>query len=122
MKKRDLVLAAALFAVAASAFMALRLLPGGTQASVRVDGRLIWQARLDGPAQSRVIDTPWGQNTVEIGEGQARILSADCSNQSCVRQRAIDRRGQALVCLPHRLVVSIEGSSGVDGISGGGAP
>ena len=45
---------------------------------------------------------------------------ADCPDQVCVRQGAVRYNGESIVCLPHRLIVSIEGGveNGVDGSTG----
>ena len=63
------------------------------------------------------IDTVYGHNTVAIEEGRVWIDHADCENQNCVAQGAIDRMGGLIVCAPHRLVIRIEGMDG-DGLDG----
>ncbi|HHY91473.1 MAG TPA: NusG domain II-containing protein [Clostridiales bacterium] len=55
------------------------------------------------------IETELGKNIVEIGEGKVRIVEADCPDQVCVRTGWISNSGQTVVCLPHKLVVEIEG-------------
>ena len=49
-------------------------------------------------------------NTVEIKSGSVSVTDASCRNQVCVRHGAISRPGESIVCLPNRLVVTIEGS------------
>ena len=49
-------------------------------------------------------------NTVEIKSGSVSVTEASCRNQVCVRHGAISRPGESIVCLPNRLVVTIEGS------------
>ena len=45
---------------------------------------------------------------------------ADCPDQVCVRQGAVRYNGESIVCLPHKLVVSVEGGqgSGIDANTG----
>ena len=56
-------------------------------------------------------------NTVEVSEGKIRVCEADCPDQVCVRQGAVRYAGESIVCLPHKLVITIEGgqTGGVDG-------
>lgn len=57
-----------------------------------------------------------GTNLLVIRGGMADITEADCQDKLCVRQAAISRTGESLVCLPNRIVVVIEGDTqdGVD--------
>ena len=54
-------------------------------------------------------------NTLVIEGGRARIEAADCPDKLCVKQRAISKAGESIICLPHKLVIRISGESGVDG-------
>jgi len=46
------------------------------------------------------------------------VTDADCPDRLCVKQRAISKQGETIVCLPHRLIVKIEGGDApdVDGV------
>ncbi|KNZ41058.1 NusG domain II-containing protein [Acetobacterium bakii] len=48
-----------------------------------------------------------GYNTLEISNGQAKILESDCSEQICVHTHSISNPGETIVCLPHKLIVEI---------------
>lgn len=54
-------------------------------------------------------------NVVDIRGGSVTVSEASCANQVCVRHGSISKPGESIVCLPNRLVVSIEG-----GEEGGG--
>ncbi|MBS4217417.1 NusG domain II-containing protein [Bacillus sp. FJAT-49711] len=47
-------------------------------------------------------------NVIEVKNDHIRIKSANCSDQICVRTRAISKPGQTIVCLPHKLVIEIK--------------
>lgn len=47
-------------------------------------------------------------NTLSISDGKAKMLSADCKDQYCVRQKSINARSETIACLPNRVVVRIE--------------
>lgn len=48
------------------------------------------------------------QNTVVIENGEVFIKSANCPDKICVSHRKISKKGQTIVCLPHKLVVEVE--------------
>ena len=45
---------------------------------------------------------------IEITEGGVRMKEADCPDQICVSRGLIQKSGQSIVCLPHRLVIRLE--------------
>ena len=50
-------------------------------------------------------------NVLQIAGGGASVIEANCGDHTCVRTGSVSREGEAIVCLPHRLVVSIEGGA-----------
>ena len=40
--------------------------------------------------------------------------SSDCHNQVCVNHKPISRSGESIICLPHKVVVQIEGGKEAD--------
>lgn len=97
-------------------FFALSRLGGGTIAVITVDGQEYKRIDLSRVTESYdiEIDTKYGHNTVHVEPGRIAVTQADCPDGICVAQGAIDRGGVPIVCMPHRLVVKIEGS-GIDG-------
>ena len=97
-------------------FFALSRLGGGTIAVITVDGQEYKRIDLSRATESYdiEIDTKYGHNTVHVAPGRIAVTEADCPDGICVAQGAIDRGGVPIVCMPHRLVVKIEGS-GIDG-------
>ena len=59
-------------------------------------------------------------NVLVISEGEAYIEEASCPDQICVKSGRVSLEGQTIVCLPNKVVISIEGgdSSGLDGVVG----
>ena len=43
-----------------------------------------------------------------ISNKMASVSDADCPDRLCVRQKAISRKGESIICLPHKLVILIE--------------
>ena len=97
-------------------FFALSRLGGGTIAVITVDGQEYQRIDLSRVTESYdiEIDTKYGHNTVHVEPGRIAVTQANCPDGICVAQGAIDRGGVPIICMPHRLVVKIEGS-GIDG-------
>lgn len=47
-------------------------------------------------------------NTLVIKEGAADMISADCPDQICVKHTPISQAGETIICLPNKVVVTIE--------------
>lgn len=53
-------------------------------------------------------------NEIEVKDGKIAIVFANCGDQICVRKGFIDKTGQTIVCLPHRLVIEVLNSDKKD--------
>ena len=54
-------------------------------------------------------------NVIVVENGRVCVKEANCPDRLCVRQGWIRYEGESIVCLPHKLVVSIRGGeSGMD--------
>ena len=113
-RRGDILLVTLVVAAALILWVLPRLASGrGAQVVVSVDGTELMRLPLTGEtAIERDIDTGYGQNTLIIHDGVCQVTEADCPDRLCVRQGSISRRGESIVCLPHRLIVTIEGDAG----------
>jgi len=60
-----------------------------------------------------------GINVIAVERNRVRMLSADCPDGTCVRQGWISGGVMPIVCLPHRLVIGLEGGvTDVDAVVG----
>ena len=117
--RRDLILISACVLLAVFLLAAQRLLQkNGSWTVVRQEGRELGRYPLSQDAQIP-LHTAEGYNLLVIEAGQAYIREADCPNGLCVQEGRVSRTGESLVCLPHRLTVTIEGGEeALDGVSG----
>ncbi|MCI8699483.1 MAG: NusG domain II-containing protein [Oscillospiraceae bacterium] len=119
-RKNDVLLAAALLLLggALALFLLATRREGGT-VRVQIDGETVMELPLDQDARL-VLGEGEGTNTLTVSGGTAQIVQADCPDQVCVRQGAVRYAGESIVCLPHRLIVTIEGGAagGIDGSTG----
>lgn len=108
--KRDAVLIAVLLALTAAAFLWMGGRRGaGTEAVVCVSGQEIGRYALSRPG---TYPLNGGTNLLEIRDGTAAIIEADCPDGLCIHQGKIRYNGQCITCLPNRLTVTIEGGEG----------
>ncbi|WP_139650577.1 NusG domain II-containing protein [Raoultibacter phocaeensis] len=68
------------------------------------------------------IKTDLGTNVIVVEHGEAHMGDADCPGHDCIEQGAISNPGEIIVCLPHKLIVTVEGTDdeAVSAIEGGG--
>lgn len=118
--RNDVILIAVLVALGGALMLWLGLTrQTGGVARVQIDGETVMELPLS--QDTRVeLGEPGHGNLLIIENGTARVEQADCPDQVCVRQGAVRYNGESIVCLPHKLIVSIEGggSNGVDGSTG----
>ena len=100
---------AGLFLLGGGAWLALGRLGGGTVAEVTVDGEVLCRVELSQIAvpYRYTVETDWGTNVLEFARDGVEVVSADCPDQVCVHQGRISDSLVPIVCMPHRLVVSI---------------
>lgn len=81
----------------------------GTAAVVSRDGETIGSYPLN--VEERVALTGEGgeRNVLVIRDGEAYMEEADCPDRLCVKQGAIGKNGESIICLPHKLAVQIVG-------------
>jgi len=90
---------------------------GGTRhAVVRVEHGVVKNIRLDGN-KKEIVRVPLGSDNeaiLEVDEGKIRVSdeSHHCPLGYCIRTGWVSRVGQSIVCVPNKMVISIEGGSG----------
>jgi hypothetical protein len=47
-------------------------------------------------------------NVLVIKDGEAYVQSASCPDGICAAHKPISRQGESIVCLPHRVVVTVQ--------------
>ena len=118
--RNDVLLAAALLLLggALALFLWLTRQTGGI-VSVQMDGQVILELPLDEDTQI-ILGEGEHTNTLVIRGGKAQVVEASCPDKICVGQGAVQYAGESIVCLPHRLVVTVQGGAtgGLDGFTG----
>ncbi len=102
-----------LFAGAVALIMELAF-DSGSYAVVYVDGEEYGRYPLSEDTEVEIL-TEYGKNVLVISGGVADMTDADCPDGTCVRSSDAYRTGEMIVCLPHRLMIRIEGDKGDGG-------
>ncbi|MBO6174757.1 MAG: NusG domain II-containing protein [Lachnospira sp.] len=112
--KRDIMLIATLIIVCAAVFLIINFVvkKDGITAAVKVDGNIVYMLPLDKNASVTVEGYQGGSNTVVIENGTVYMKDADCPDKLCEKTGKISKNGETIVCLPHRVVVEIQGGEG----------
>lgn len=107
MKKNDFLLIGVILLAALSVliFQYTKKEGGPGTAVITVDGTIYGSYSL---SMEQEIDID-GTNTLEIMDGKADMKEADCPDKLCVNHKAISRDGESIICLPNKVVVTIEG-------------
>lgn len=107
--KADLILMAAIVIIGLG--ISIFLAAGshqGNKVEITKDGKLWGTYSLDGEHKITIRDGK-ERNVVKISGGKVTMESANCKNQVCVHHSPVSRTGESIVCLPHKIVVSIKG-------------
>ena len=119
MKRRDILFGAGVLLFVIACFVLRGFLYHGNAAYVEFsqNGSVIRRVSLsEGEGQDILITSDdGGYNLVHIENGSVFVQEADCGNGDCVRQGEIHRTGESIICLPHKLVITIVSNS--DGMS-----
>lgn len=114
MKKQDWILFGIIVAVALAGYLfyTFAVQEPGQVVVVAVDGQEYGRYPL---SEDQEIVVGEG-NRLVIRDGSAYMIWADCPDQLCVRQKSISRTGETIVCLPNRVVATVEGEESDGGL------
>lgn len=114
MKRRDFLFAAAVVFLIILCFLLRSVLYHGEAVYLEIsrDGTMISRTRLSEleGQELRIASPDGGYNLVCIENGGVFVREADCENGDCIRQGTIHHTGESIICLPHKLTVTIVGS------------
>ena len=111
LSRSDLLLLVVVLLLSLLLFLLLKIIPRneGVYASVSIDGTYYkrWSLSSDCTVELPGVS---GTNLLQIKDGAARVLQADCPDLICVHHIPISTVGERIVCLPNRIVITIEGA------------
>lgn len=118
MKKADFIIIGAVVVVAA---VMLIILYGsssnlGSYVQIEIDGKITETLPLDEDTEKKITTENGGTNTLVIKDGRAKMVEANCPDGICKNHKAISRNGESIICLPHKVVVSVVDNNSDDEI------
>ena len=110
--RNDIIFIISLLAISAAGLFYLFVLrDGGNVVKVMVDGKEYGTYSLSQNI-SQDIQTGENLNRFVIKDGKVYMEKATCPDGICVAHRPVFRDGESIVCLPNRVVVTVETEDG----------
>lgn len=95
----------------------------GNYVKVQVDGNITASYPLSKDRRESIRTSTGDTNTFTIKDGTVSMTDANCPDKICVHTRGISKNGETIVCLPHKVVLTIYNESEeaeIDAITGRG--
>jgi len=90
----------------------------GNYASITLDGKPYKTIDLTNHRgeEQFPIETEHGYNIIAVRNSSIGIIEADCPDQLCIKAGFIEKPGELLVCLPHKLMIEIKTDASTAGL------
>lgn len=111
---KDILLIGCLLVLCIGAWLMLRPQSEGGQVVVTVDGIEVGRYSLTEEQTIPISSENDGINVLTIKDGTASITEANCGDHTCVNTGAVSHSGASIICLPHKVIVTIEGGKNSD--------
>ena len=109
-KKRrlDIIILIVLIVIAIGSWIAVTVLfdVNGDYVEVIVDNHVQKVISLNDDGEYQVDDGEYS-NIITIKNREVYMKSSACPDQICVKQGKINKQGESIICLPHKLVIRI---------------
>lgn len=106
LRRADVWLILGLLLVGGILFLAFRLSATvGASVTVRIENEVVarYPLNVDG-----TYSLNGGTNVLVIKDGRAHMEHADCPDGLCIKQGEISKEGERIVCLPNRVMVTVD--------------
>ena len=80
---------------------------GASQVTIKVNGEIEGTYSLSEDREIKIND---GSNVLQIKNGKAKMIEADCPDKLCMHQKAVSKNHESIICLPNKVVVEVESS------------
>lgn len=110
--KNDMILILLFLIIGLAAFIFIQFQgKSGAEVRVSVNNKEYGIYSLDKDQTITIGEDDW-QNILVIKDGKANMTKADCPDKICVNHAAISKKGETIVCLPHKVVVEVINEAG----------
>ena len=115
LRRNDILFIAALLTVVAIVGICLYLFRSeGDTVSVSIGGEVVATYPLDIDRIEDIHTDGGGHNRLVIKGGKAYVEVASCPDGICAAHKPIHRRGESIVCLPNRVVITVVTTENTD--------
>lgn len=86
-------------------------------AVISVNNQEVERITLTNHEDTEILDIPeipCDPNTVEVKNNEIRIRTSTCPEQICIQTGFISKPGQAIICLPHKVLIEVQTVEGYD--------
>ena len=112
MKKYDLILIAVVL-LAAAIFLGKYIISNTGSNSLYVQVVIGQRVVDEFPLDTNMVKTyeiDEGYNILVIKDGMADVIEASCPDKICVNERAINKTGETITCLPNKTIIKVIGA------------
>ena len=81
---------------------------------VTVDGEMYGQYPLNQSMEKKIELSDGSYNILVIENGEADIIEASCPDKVCVEHRKVSKKNESIVCLPNKVIVTIDNGAESD--------
>ena len=111
MKKKDMILIAAVLAISLISLAAIKMTQkDGKEVIVTVEGKEVYKTSIK-KDQIYQIPEENGTNVMQIKDGKVTMIEATCPDHYCMKQKAVDEHGGSIICLPNKVVIEGENTA-----------
>lgn len=121
--RNDILLFAILFLIGASAFIYQKHkfdnapVSNIAMAIIKADGKTLDPIDLSKDGYY-AFKTEAGFNHVIVENGTIQVVKSDCPDRICVNHAPISKKGEVIICLPHKLEITIiESEESIDAVA-----
>ena len=116
MKKKDIIIIAAALVLALGLYLLSQIAGGETATTVvvTVDGKEVLRRPLAVENTYEIKQEDGSVNVIAVEGGAVYMKEANCRDGLCIAQGKMKNAAKTIVCLPHKLVVQLEGDSAAD--------
>lgn len=109
MKKQDFLLIGGILLIAgmAAVLFSLKARQPGAVIQIRTGDAITGEYSLAEETELVLDGADGGKNTLVIRGGEVWMTEADCPDRLCVKQSRISKNGQMIVCLPHKIMITV---------------
>lgn len=107
--KKDALIIVLLLAAAAAVYAVPRLMAErGTRAVITCGDKAAGTLPLDKNGEYAYPELP--DMVFTVSDGKISVTESGCGDKTCIRTGGISRQGEAIICVPNKAAVTIEGT------------